>query len=129
MPVTPNPYPSKIWDRIRACGDSVEASLTKSGVQLTLGGEPTFVPFNPEGAEWSIAALGPTKLDYARRFARQLIQESYPGAAVLETSGKLYPGEVLPRWALTVQWRADGKPLWKDITRLRGDAHPGEHSV
>ncbi|MDF3057170.1 MAG: hypothetical protein K0R17_1385 [Rariglobus sp.] len=123
------PYAPATWSAIRACGDAVEASFTKSGVLFTMGGEPTFIPHDPQGPEWNTAALGPTKLDYARRFARQLIETTYPGALILETSGKHYPGEPLPRWALLVQWRADGKPLWKDITRLRGDTKAGRHTV
>jgi uncharacterized protein (DUF2126 family) len=96
---------------------------------FTMGGEPTFIPHDPQGPEWNTAALGPTKLGYARRFARQLIQSAYPGSVVLETAGKHYPGEPLPRWALLVQWRADGKPLWNDITRLRADTEPGRHTL
>ncbi len=126
---SPSPYSSNTWSAIRACGDAVEASFAKSGVLFTMGGEPTFIPHDPQGPEWNTAALGPTKLGYARRFARQLIQTAYPGAVILETSGKHYPGEPLPRWALLVQWRADGQPLWRDITRLRGDTEEGEHTV
>lgn len=122
------PYSSAHWSAIRACGDAVEASFAKSGVLFTMGGEPTFIPHDPQGPEWNTAALGPTKLDYARRFARRLIRSAYPGAVILETSGKHYPGEPLPRWALLVQWRADGRPLWKDITRLRGDTKDGRHT-
>src|SRR4051812_3830900 len=123
------PYSADVWKKIRACGDAVEASLTKSGVLLTMGGEPTFVPTHPEGAEWQTAALGPTKLGYARKLARQLVQHAFPGAAVLEISGKLYPGEALPRWAVLIQRRTDGKKLWRDITRLRADTEPGKHTV
>ena len=126
---SPAPYPSATWSAIRACGDAVEASFAKSGMLFTMGGEPTFIPHDPQGPEWNTAALGPTKLDYARRFARQLIETAYPGAVILETSGKHYPGEPLPRWALLVQWRADGQPLWKDITRLRGDTKEGRHTL
>ena len=123
------PYSTPAWTAIRTCGDAVEASFAQSGLLLTMGGEPTFIPHDPQGPEWNTAALGPTKLGYARRFARQLIQTAYPGAVVLETSGKHYPGEPLPRWALLVQWRADGQPLWKDITRLRADTQPGRHTL
>ncbi len=125
----PTPYSSSAWSAIRACADAVESSFAQSGMLFTMGGEPTFIPHNPQGPEWNTAALGPTKLGYARRFARQLIQSAYPGSVVLETAGKHYPGEPLPRWALLVQWRADGKPLWNDITRLRADTESGSHTL
>ena len=125
----PSPYNAPTWEKILACGEAVEAALTRAGVLLTMGGEPTFVPFQPAGAEWSTAALGPTKLGYARRLARQLVCDVYPGAAVLETSGKQYPGEPLPRWALLIQQRSDGERLWRDITRLRADLERGNHTV
>ena len=123
------PYSPDTLKKISACAGAVEASLGRSGVLLTMGGEPTFVPLQPEGAEWATAALGPTKLGYARRLARQLVDDAFPGAAVLETSGKQYPGEPLPRWALLIQCRADGEKLWRDITRLRADTAPGSHTT
>jgi len=125
----PAPYSPATWKKISACGDATEAELARSGVLLTMGGEPTFIPLAPEGTEWSVAALGPTKLALARRFARQLITDHRPGAVVLETSGKHYPGEPLPRWALLVQWRADGIPLWRDPTRLKDSLAPGKHKA
>lgn len=119
------PYSDAAWTAIRACGDTVEAALARTGVPLTMGGEPTFVPTTPTGAEWQVAALGPTKLGYARRLAHELIRRAFPGAVILETSGKHYPGEPLPRWALLVQRRADGTPLWRDPGRLHPTGEPG----
>ncbi len=122
------PYSASVWKKIRACGTAVEASLDRSKVLLTMGGEPTFVPTSPNGAEWQTAALGPTKLAYARALARELVRAAFPGAVILETSGKHYPGEPLPRWALLIQHRADGTPLWRDVKRLRADTEPGKHT-
>ena len=122
------PYPAGVWKQILACGDRVEALLARSGVLLTMGGEPTFVPVAPSGDEWRTAALGPTKLAYARQLARELVRSAWPGAVVLEISGKHFPGEPLPRWALLIQRRADGRPLWRDITRLRADTEAGAHT-
>ncbi len=125
MPAAPYSEPS--WKKLRACGAAVEASLQRNGVLLTMGGEPTFVPVSPSGAEWQTAALGPTKLAYARQLARELVRTAFPGSVVLEISGKHYPGEPLPRWALLIQGRADLEPVWRDITLLRGDTKPGPH--
>jgi uncharacterized protein (DUF2126 family) len=122
------PYSDSVWKNIQACGAAVEASLAKSNVLLTMGGEPTFVPIAPSGAEWQTAALGPTKLAYARQLARELVRTAFPGSVILETSGKHYPGEPLPRWALLIQHRADKQPVWRDVTRLRADTAPGTHT-
>jgi uncharacterized protein (DUF2126 family) len=127
--MTTAPYSEAAWRGVLGCADGVEALLAQHGVQLTMGGEPTFVPTVPDGAEWQTAALGPTKLAYARRFARELVRSAFPGAVVLETSAKHYPGEPLPRWALLVQRLADGRPLWRDITRLRSNTEAGPHAV
>jgi uncharacterized protein (DUF2126 family)/transglutaminase-like putative cysteine protease len=89
----------------------VEKALAREQVALTMGGEPTFVPILPEGAEWSFAAVGPTKLQYAQAFAEKLVQTVSPGALVLYSPGKLYPGEVNPRWVLNVLWPDSANPL------------------
>ncbi|MEB3331845.1 MAG: transglutaminase family protein [Synechococcaceae cyanobacterium] len=78
----------------------VESRLDAAGIRLTLGGEPTFVPFEPEGPEWSVAADGPTKLPLARRLARDLQLQVWPGSTLLWCPGKRYEGEVNPRWTL-----------------------------
>ena len=82
--------------------ENVEKTLATENLILTMGGEPTFVPEVPEGAEWSVAAVGPTKIGYAYQFANALVESVLPGAIILYTPGKLYPGEIDPRWALNV---------------------------
>ncbi|MEB3243178.1 MAG: transglutaminase family protein [Cyanobacteriota bacterium] len=91
--------------------ERVRQQLSTAGIQLTLGGEPTLVPFNPEGAEWSITADGPTKLTVARRLAEVFQRTVWPGSTLLYCPGKLYAGEVNPRWALRLLRNADGSPL------------------
>jgi uncharacterized protein (DUF2126 family) len=95
----------------KTAADAVERVFRRHGVVLTLGAEPTCVPRHPDGAEWHFAATGPTKLDYARRLAAALTATALPGAVTVFAPGKLYPGEVNPRWALHVLARADGRPF------------------
>jgi uncharacterized protein (DUF2126 family)/transglutaminase-like putative cysteine protease len=89
----------------------IEKTLAREQVTLTMGGEPTFVPISPEGAEWSFAAVGPTKLGYAQAFAEKLVETASTGALVMYSPGKLYPGEVNPRWVLNVLRADSAKPL------------------
>ncbi len=89
----------------------IEQRLAAAGVQLTLGGEPTYVPDQPEGAEWSFAADGPTKLGYARALAAQLQQRAWPGSTLMYCPGKRYDGEVNPRWALRLFTGAGAEPV------------------
>lgn len=111
---------------VQPCSSAVEAALAAAGARLTMGGEPTFVPLQPVGAEWTGEALGPTKLQYARQFANALLATAMPGGVVIETPGKLYPGEEQPRWALQLHARTDGAPLWRDRALLcRDDAAGG----
>ena len=100
-----------------AVAAKIEASLSESKVALTLGGEPTYVPINPEGPEWSITALGPTKLRYAYALADALIAQTLPAAVTFFSPGKYYPGEGNPRWALNLVCNATGKPLVPSLAR------------
>jgi uncharacterized protein (DUF2126 family) len=95
---------------------AAETRLAEAGIRLTLGGEPTVVPFRPEGAEWSISADGPTKLPLARQLARDLQLRVWPGSTLLYCPGKRYEGEVNPRWALRLITGSDGTPpvRWPD---------------
>ncbi len=42
--------------------------FARRGVEMTLGGEPTFVPVKPDGPEWNYSAVGPTKFAYAKKW-------------------------------------------------------------
>jgi len=94
----------------------VEARLDQAGIVLTMGGEPTYVPCDPQGPEWSVAADGPTKLGFARALGEQLQQRVWPGSTLLFCPGKRYDGEVNPRWVLRLITGIDGAPLvtWPD---------------
>lgn len=94
-----------------ATADAVEARLEAAGIELTLGGEPTYVPLHPEGAEWSVAADGPTKLGYAHALATALRQRIWPDATLLFCTGKRFEGELNPRWALRLLLASAGGPL------------------
>ena len=89
----------------------LEQQLAEAGIRLTFGGEPTYVPVKPEGAEWSVAADGPTKLRYARALGRELEQRVWPGSTLIYCPGKRYDGEVNPRWALRLITGTDGTPV------------------
>ena len=91
----------------RVAGE-VDRRLGAAGIRLTLGGEPTYVPLEPSGAEWSVAADGPTKLPMARAMARELQRAAWPGSTLLYCPGKRYEGEVNPRWALRLFTGLDG---------------------
>lgn len=90
---------------------AVSRIFREKGVALTIGAEPTCVPLKPRGAEWTFAATGPTKLDYAFKLAGALVRQTLKGGVVICVPGKLYPGEVNPRWALHVVARRDGAPI------------------
>lgn len=105
--------------------ERVAAHLAAHGVKLTLGGEPTFVPRDPEGPEWTYSAVGPTKLGYARAMAARLLERELKGGVDFFTPGKSYPGELNPRWAIRLIANRDGSP----ILRHRGKARPTSASV
>lgn len=97
--------------------EKITARLSKSGVQLTLGGEPSFVPINPSGPEWTITATGPTKLPMAWDFADAISRDTGMQGITIYSPGKSYPGELNPRWALNLIWNKDGSPLGPTPTK------------
>ena len=130
-PRVTKPYLPAQWEAIVAAGQAVDAALEAGDVRLTMGGEPTFVSErDPDGAEWTIDALGPTKRGEAGRLIRRLMALWSPGAALQYGAGKHYPGEQTPRWALHATWRPDGEPVWRDAALLANpDAGGGQASI
>lgn len=113
---------------VDALASAVEATIERCGLELTMGGEPTFIPTNPEGAEWNLAAMGPEKLGYARRLTARVLRELYPGGVVMQVFGKQYPGEPLPRWVVLTLSRDDGVPMWSHPELFALDERPGAAS-
>ncbi len=112
-PRVTKPYTPPQWQAILEAGAAVDKVLHAGDLRLTMGGEPTFVAVNdPEGAEWTVDALGPTKRREAGRLLHRLLPSWAPGALVQYGAGKHYPGEQTPRWALNATWRSDGTPVW-----------------
>lgn len=102
----------KSGKRSASVSAKIDALLARHRVRLTLGGEPTYVPFDPTGSEWNVTALGPTKLSYARALAKALIAQTLPHAIAVHSPGKIYPGELNPRWVLHLIWQKDGASLF-----------------
>jgi uncharacterized protein (DUF2126 family) len=101
--------------------ERAEHRLAQAGIRLTLGGEPTVVPLEPQGAEWSVAADGPSKLALARALAAAIQARTWPESTLIYCSGKRYAGEVNPRWALRLITGATGQPIapWPDRQQAR----------
>ncbi len=124
-PRVTKPYTEEQWNDILKLGEKVDQKLVAGDVRLTMGGEPTFVSVNGrDEREWNIDALGPTKRAYATDLVGKLRAEYGDGGFLHFGQGKWYPGEQLPRWALSIYWRADGTPIWKNPKLFADESHP-----
>jgi uncharacterized protein (DUF2126 family)/transglutaminase-like putative cysteine protease len=104
------------WERVRQVAYRVDAELKAQDVRLTMGGEPTYVGIDdPESPQWNLDALGEIKRARGLALIQRLRERMAPGALLHYGQGKWYPGEPLPRWALSCYWRADGVPVWQDV--------------
>ena len=120
-PRVTRPFDEAQWSAIEALGRAVDRELADGDVRLTMGGEPTFVSVDDmEGAEWNFTAHSPRKLELATDLLHRLRRRFAPGGVLHFGQGKWYPGEALPRWALSCFWRRDGTPLWEDEALLPG---------
>jgi uncharacterized protein (DUF2126 family)/transglutaminase-like putative cysteine protease len=112
-PRVTKPFTESQWGAIDVLGQQVDRELRESDVRLTMGGEPTFVSIDDmDGAEWSYTAHSDRKLELATELLYRLRERFAPGGLLHFGQGKWYPGEPLPRWALSCYWRKDGAPLW-----------------
>ena len=119
------PYSDAQWANILQLGDAVDLQLQADDVRLTMGGEPTFVGIDDrDGPEWNTAALGPTKRVFALDLLHRLKARYGPNGLLHLGQGKWYPGEQLPRWALSLFWRPDGQPLWRNPALQADERQP-----
>jgi uncharacterized protein (DUF2126 family)/transglutaminase-like putative cysteine protease len=132
-PRVTKPYTEEEWQALLACGTEVDRRLLEGDVRLTMGGEPTFVSSRePDAPEWNTAALGGRKEEMGDKLLRRLHGAWQPGGFLFHGQGKWYPGEPLPRWALSCYFRHDGVPTWNEpsLVGLSGTnyGHNAEHA-
>jgi uncharacterized protein (DUF2126 family) len=121
-PRVTKPYADQQWHEIEALGHLVDAKLRAADVRLTMGGEPTFVSLDDtDGPEWTSDAMGPAKRKLAVELVVKLRNHFAPGALLHNGQGKWYPGELLPRWALSCYWRRDSVPIWENPQLIASD--------
>jgi uncharacterized protein (DUF2126 family) len=109
------PFTEEVWAELTVAGERTDAALAAAGLELTVGGEPTFTSrLHAALPEWNTAALGATKWVQGLALAHALRARLAPGGLLLYGYGKQYPGESLPRWALEIIGRRDGVPLVRE---------------
>ncbi|HEX2885326.1 transglutaminase family protein [Vineibacter terrae] len=124
-PRTTKPYADETWQRIVALGETIDRDLASDRMGLTMGGEPTFVSVDDmDGPEWNTEALGANKRRIAGNLFRALARRFGNGSLLHYGQGKWYPGEQLPRWALTCFWRKDGEAIWRNPRLIAHEEKP-----
>ncbi|MBL9017048.1 MAG: transglutaminase family protein [Myxococcales bacterium] len=120
----------KRYDDLDASFELHDELLARRGVDVWIGGEPTFTRPDSLDAAWLSAAEGDDKLARAHALA-VAFADAHPGAAVSRVVGRQYPDERAPRFAFGVRWRegattggarcaADAEPLVPP-TEIHGD--------
>ena len=129
-PRVTKPYTEEQWAAVLRLGEAIDGELREADVRLTMGGEPTFVSIDhPDAPEWNFDAVSHSKRVLSGTLIRRLRERFAPGAVLHYGQGKWYPGEPLPRYALTALWRRDGVPLWNDPALIADESVDYEHGL
>ncbi len=129
-PRVTKPYSESQWEAIDQLGKAIDTQLEEQEIELTMGGEPTFVSIDDrEHDAWHFDALGGDKNKLGRELFERLSRRFATGGLPIHAQGKWYPGEILPRWALNCYWRLDEKPIWRDQTLLAAPEESKKHST
>ena len=129
-PRVTKPYTDEEWHAIDRLGETVDRKLKEQDIQLTMGGEPTFVSLDDREHEaWHFTAFGGNKVQLGNDLFKRLFERFALGGLPMHTQGKWYPGEILPRWALTCFWRRDEQPIWTEAQLLAKPEIPLDHSL
>lgn len=91
--------------------DAHDEAIARSGMSLWVGSEPTFTDRQAHTPEWLSSALGGDKEARAQALAQALVRR-LPGAMIVRSTGRLYPGEAAPRWCIGLYRRHDGEAFW-----------------
>ena len=121
-PRVTKPYTESQWEAINRLGEQVDGALIAGDVRLTMGGEPTFVSIDDmEDEQWNTGALGDDKRRLAGELFLRMNNRFAKGSLLHYGQGKWYPGEEIPRWALSSFWRNDGVEIWKNPELIAED--------
>ena len=127
-PRVTKPYTETQWEAINRLGEQVDGALIAGDVRLTMGGEPTFVSIDDmEHEQWNTGALGEHKRTLAGELFLRMNQRFAKGGLLHYGQGKWYPGEEIPRWALSCYWRNDGVDIWKNPKLIAEDNTDYKH--
>ncbi len=118
------PFSDELWDHALALGNAVQQQLDEKGIELTMGGEPTFISIDDmESEQWNTKADGEHKRKLAHELFLSMSKQFADSPLHHYGQGKWYPGEALPRWQYGCYWRRDKQAIWRKPELL---GRPGE---
>ncbi len=95
-----------IDDELQASLEMHDELVSRRGVEVWVGAEPTFTRADSIDPAWVVNPQGDDKLARAHAVATALA-DATPGASVSRVIGRQFPGESEPRFAFGVRWRDD----------------------
>jgi len=78
--------------------------VRRSGLSLWIGGEPTFTRRDSQEAPWLFVAEGGDKEERAKDLLRAFVRHLEVPARLFRAEGRLYPGELSPRFCYGALW-------------------------